>query len=174
MEDTKIFRFKFTETVVEEINNFAKIHRDDDRIQFKEAWKEWATENQELISNEKQRLIELKYEGDVEDKMFKSARYYFRKKSTVKKEPIERRMYVPVEKEILQIVDRHIETNRMSDGFTPAHGYNEFCSQNEELLSDWVESLQIKAKFDVKEIQDKIKKTYKNRYYVLKKKDIDA
>ena len=173
MEDTRVFRFKFAESVVEEIHNFAQIHRDDERVQFKEAWKEWVSENQALINNEKQRLTNLNYDGDVEDKMFKSARYYFRKKSTVKKEPVERRMYVSVGKEILQIIDRHIETNRIADGFTPANGFNEFCSQNEELLSDWIETLHLEAKFDGKEIQDKIKKTYKNRYYVLKNKDTD-
>ena len=105
--------------------------------------------------------------------MFKSARYYFRKKSTVKKAPAERRMYVPVDKEILQTVDRHIENNRSSDEYSPAKGYDQFCLDNKELLEGWVDTLHIQARFDVKEIQDKIKKTYKNRYYVLKKKDTD-
>ena len=127
-----------------------------------------------MISDEKQRLSALNYSGDVEDKMFKSARYYFRKKSTVKKTPIERRMYVPVDKEILQTVDRHIENNRTSDEYTPAKGYDQFCVDNKELLEGWVDTLHNQARFDVKEIQDKIKKTYKNRYYVLKKKQIDA
>lgn len=171
MEDSQIFRFKFTEPLVDEIGRFAQIHRDDDRHQFKDAWKEWKTENQELISNEKDRLVALNYQGDIEDKMFKSARYYFRKKSTVKKEPVVRRMYVSVDKEILQTIDRHIQANRLEAEYTPAKGYNEFCLQNEELLKSWIDTLHNHAQFDVKEIQDKIKKTYKNRYYVLKQKE---
>lgn len=171
MEDSKVYRFKFAVPVVDEISKFSQLHRDEDRIVFKEAWKEWIAENEELIGNEKQRLAGLNYTGDVEDKMFKSARYYFRKKSTVKKAPVERRTYVPVDKEILQTVDRHIENNRFSEEYSPAKGYDQFCSDNKEILEGWIETLHNQDKFDLKEIQDKIKKTYKNRYYVLKKKD---
>ena len=39
MEDSKIYRFKFADPVVDEISKFAQLHRDDDRIVFKEAWK---------------------------------------------------------------------------------------------------------------------------------------
>jgi Fe-S cluster biosynthesis and repair protein YggX len=174
MEDSKVYRFKFADPVVDEISKFSQLHRDDDRIVFKEAWKEWTVEIQDLINDEKERLTALKYTGDIEDKMFKSARYYFRKKSTVKKAPVERRVYVPVDKEILQTVDRHIENHRTSDEYTPAKGYDQFCVDNKELLEGWVDTLHIQARFDVKEIQDKIKKTYKNRYYVLKRKQIEA
>ena len=163
----KIFRYKFADSITEEINRFAQIHREDDRHQFKDAWNIWKEENQDIIQAEVHRLSTLDYEGDPVDKMFKSARYYFRKKGTEKKEPATRRMYVPVDKSILQVVDRHIEAHKNEEGFTPAIGYNQFCAQNEEILEDWIENLQVQAKFDVKEIQDKIKKTYKNRYYVM-------
>lgn len=163
----KIFRYKFSDSVTEELNRFAQIHRDDDRHQFKDAWTIWKEENQNMIQTEVQRLSALEYEGDPVDKMFKSARYYFRKKGTEKKEPMSRRMYVTVDKSILQVVDRHIETHRNEEEYTPAYGYDQFCAENKELLGDWIESLHVQAKFDLKEIKDKIKKTYKNRYYVI-------
>lgn len=169
MEDTKIFRYKFADSVVDEVHRFAQLHRGDDRHKFKDAWKEWVENNREFIQTETQRLVELGYQGDILDKMFKSARYYFRKKGTKKKEPTERRVYVTVSKDILSTVDRHISENMRNNGFTPANGYDDYCNNNKEVLIEWISNLR-SEEFGSKEIQDKIKKTYKNRYYVLKTK----
>ena len=111
MEDSKIYRFKFADPVVDEISKFAQLHRDDDRIVFKEAWNEWVVENQDLISDEKQRLTTLKYTGEIEDKMFKSARYYFRKGLSVKKAP-KTDVCSTVDRRFFKTVIRYIENNR--------------------------------------------------------------
>ncbi len=169
MEDTKIFRYKFADSVVEEVHRFAQLHRGDDRHQFKDAWKDWVEYNKVLIETETQRLVELGYQGDIVDKMFKSARYYFRKKGTEKKEPTERRVYVSVSKDILSTVDKHISENMLDNSFTPANGYDDYCNNNKEVLTEWISNLRSED-FGIKDIQDKIKKTYKNRYYVLKTK----
>ena len=81
-KDKTIFRYKFSEPVVEDLHNFAKIHQYDDRVSYNEAWIQWTEENKELISRESERLKSLDYDGDIVDKMFKSARYYYRKKGT--------------------------------------------------------------------------------------------
>lgn len=169
MEDTKIFRYKFADSVVEEVHRFAQLHRGDDRHQFKDAWKDWVEDNKVFIETETNRLVALGYQGDIVDKMFKSARYYFRKKGTGKKEPTERRVYVSVSKDILSTVDKHISENMRDNGFTPANGYDDYCSNNKEVLTEWISNLRSED-FGIKDIQDKIKKTYKNRYYVLKTK----
>ena len=91
-----IYRYKFEEVFVEQLSRFAKIHQYDHRKDFKEAWTKWMDENEEIVSEEVRRLVSLDYKGDIIDKMFKSARYYFRKKSTEKKAPCERRDYVGV------------------------------------------------------------------------------
>ena len=80
-----IYRFKFTEEFMVELYNFAKIHQYDHRKDFKEAWKIWLEENAEIVEDEVRRLTNLRYDGDILEKMFKSARYYFRKKGTEKK-----------------------------------------------------------------------------------------
>ena len=50
------------------------------------------------------------------DKMFKSARYYFRKKGTEKKEPKRRCSYIGTAKELLDAMDTLIELpERMMD-----------------------------------------------------------
>jgi hypothetical protein len=105
-----IYRFKFTEDFMEELHNFSKIHQYDHRKDFKEAWVKWADDNEDIISKEVERLKALGYLNDdiVDDKMFKSARYYFRKKSSVRPEPKQRRQYIVVDHELLDKMDFHI------------------------------------------------------------------
>ena len=78
----QIFRHDFGEKFMEELEQFAIIHKYDDRKDFKDAWNKW-TEKDSIrtqIIQEVDRLQNSGYKGDVLDKMFKSARYYFRKK----------------------------------------------------------------------------------------------
>ena len=82
---TNIYRYKFTQSFMDELYQFSKIHQYDDRKSFKEAWLLWVETNLDMINTEIARLTDLKYDGDIVDKMFKSARYYFRKKSTKKR-----------------------------------------------------------------------------------------
>ncbi len=77
-----IYRYKFTEEFTEYLYNFSKIHQYDDRKDFKEAWIKWTEEHHDIVNMENRRLTNLGYDGNVLDKMFKSARYYFRNKST--------------------------------------------------------------------------------------------
>ena len=105
---TNIYRYKFTQEIMDELHNFSKIHQYDDRHQFKEAWQLWTVEFDETIRVEIQRLSHNGYGGDILDKMFKSARYYFRKKSSVKPEVKERREYVSFQKDILILMDQNL------------------------------------------------------------------
>ena len=162
-----IYRFKFTEDFMEELYNFSKIHQYDLRKDFKEAWKVWTEENQESIDNEILRLSNLGYEGDINDKMFKSARYYFRKKSIEKKEPKERRQYISVNRELLEAMDVHIEKNIFNLEYQPKTGFISFCKENENILKDTISKIYEQGIKDSSLIEDKIKKTYKNRYFRL-------
>jgi hypothetical protein len=164
-----IFRFKFTEDFMTELHNFSKIHQYDHRKDFKEAWVKWADENQEIVTKEVDRLIALGYpqEEDIDDKMFKSARYYFRKKSTIRPEPKQRRQYIVVDRELLDSMDRHVISNVYNDDYKPKTAFIMFCKDNESILRETIAKLCIKEVTDIKLIQDKIKKTYKNRYFML-------
>jgi hypothetical protein len=95
-------------------------------------------DNDNIVNEEYRRLKELGYDGDIFDKMFKSARYYFRKKSTEKKAPVKRRIYVGSQKELLETMDTHIKSNILSGEFKPSDGFDEFCKQNVEILKDQV------------------------------------
>jgi hypothetical protein len=161
-----IYRFKFTEDFMKELYKFSKIHQYDDRKNFKDAWKIWTEENEEIIDSEMCRLLRLGYNGDVLDKMFKSARYYFRKKETEKKEPKQRRPYISVNRELLEAMDLHIEENSCQ----PKDGFADFCKKNELLLKETITLIFEQGIKDKDIIEDKIKKTYKNRYFMITNK----
>jgi len=165
-----IYRYKFTEYFTNELFKFSKIHQYDHRKDFKEAWNVWFEENNEIVNDEIRRLTNLGYDGDVEDKMFKSARYYFRKKSTEKKAPTERRAYVGVRKGLLDAMDEHILSKIDSKKCKPSESFDDFCNNNIDLLEQEVSILCRNVTTNNVEIKQKIKKTYKNRYFLLANK----
>lgn len=164
-----IYRYKFTNEFTDELFKFSKIHQYDHRTDFKEAWNEWLENNSEIVDEETRRLINLGYNGDILDKMFKSARYYFRKKSTEKSEPQARRTYIGSQKELLDAIDEHIMINIAKPDYKPSIAFNEFCQENIKLLQEEVSRLCKNGFTDKNEIKSKVKKTYKNRYFIISK-----
>jgi hypothetical protein len=185
MSKTSIYRFKFCENVTIRLTEFARIHQYDNRHEFKDAWGVWCENNKILINAEVQRLTNLGYTGNVEDKMFKSARYYFCKKElakegkpeeTLKKEEEEvrekevpkktiRRNYISMGIYLLNDMDNHIERNINSRNFTPAQGYTDFCQNNVDILTKEIKRICANHDINGDELTMKVKKTYKNRYY---------
>jgi len=164
---TNIYRYKFTEEFTTELFKFSKIHQYDHRKDFKEAWLIWLDVNELLVESEVRRLTSLSYVGDINDKMFKSARYYFRKKSTEKKAPTQRRNYIQVQKDLLDAIDKHIRDMIISNDSKPSDGFDDFCKNNKDVLNEEVKSLCQSGMIDSTEIKNKIKKTYKNRYFLI-------
>lgn len=165
--NAKIYRYKFLDEFIEELYKFSKIHQYDHRKDFKDAWEVWVEDNSSIIFQESTRLTELGYDGDILHKMFTSARYYFRKKGTEKKEPRMRCTYIGMQKELLDAMDSHISLNLNESWYKPSSGFTEFCKEHIELLQQEIELL---IKFNIvasDEIKKKIKKTYKNRYFMI-------
>jgi hypothetical protein len=162
-----IYRYKFTQDFMDDLHKFSKIHQYDDRKGFKEAWESWIIDNDEIVQEEMERLENLNYDGDVLDKMFKSARYYFKKKSSKKPEPKDRRQYLSVQKDLLDAMDEHILKKMKEQDYKPSDGFTDFCKSSLELLKDEVTRLVVEHGVnDVNMIKEKIKKTYKNRYFI--------
>ena len=161
-----IYRYKFSDEFVGELYKFSKIHQYDHRKDFKEAWQLWIDENDDIVSNEERLLTSCGYDGNILDKMFKSARYYFRKKSTEKKEPVKRRKYCGLSKDVLDAMDKHIASNITHDDYKPSTGFESFCMINSALLKEEASRLIINGFNDSDEIHEKLKKTYKNRYFM--------
>lgn len=185
---TPIYRYEFTQEFIENLSRFSKIHQYDDRHVFKESWDSWIQENSELVNQEIIRLHNLQYDGDILDKMFKSARYYFRKKGTEKKAPKERKSYISFSKQILDCMDEHIFENTqqtqksqqtqkdpkdpkdqtIKNQVKPSVSFVDFCQTNKEVIKETISYLNQQGIKDLEEIQNKVKKTYKNRYFMIK------
>lgn len=166
-----VFRFKFADEFVEVLTDFAKIHQYDDRKDYKDTWKRWCFENEELIQREKHRLKTLGYDGDVEDKMYKAGRYYFRNKKNMASNPTIRRAYISTDMDVIEAMDAHIQASVPMKTFTPADGYNWFCKEYSHLLQNEINRIiACDETLTATQIINKIKKTYKNRYFIYSKR----
>ena len=165
--ENKIYRFKFSHEINDILFEFSKIHQHDNRHQFKESWELLITEKKEILEKEQKRLNSLGYNGDCYDKMFKSARYYFRKKSTIKQEPKNRRKYIGTDRDILDSMDDHIHSNIGNDGFKPSDSYDSYILSHQNLILKEISRMKEHGFSEPKMISNKLKKAYKNRYFLI-------
>jgi len=159
---TNIYRYKFSSEFTNGLLQFIDIHRFDSVPIFKDEWNKWRVENDELIQRENMRLVELGYTGDIADKMYKSARYYYKNKSTVPKSPKKRRKYIRLDSTILSLMDDHIGESRGK----PSSLFQMFIEKNKDKLASLKVNLREKGVKN-EDIDAKIKKTFKNRHFRL-------
>ena len=194
---TKVFRFKFTDDIMKKLSSFSKIHQYDDRHSYKDAWNFWLNENRDMVDREITRLTDLGYNGDIEDKMFKAGRYYFREKkggdggvtkkndttsagsSSTTEMPSEpttknKRDYITIDPIIIQSMDNHLKEMTKTSKFKPANAYINYTEMHLDLIR--TESMRLKLTvvkngLTAEQLSNKFKKTYKNRYFILTNKD---
>jgi hypothetical protein len=167
----KTYRYKFSDKFLVHLKEYSRIHKFDDAVAFKDNWQIWCDENKEIIKTESDRLAKDGYEGDALVKMYKSARYYFKNKSNEKTDVKKRRQYVGLNPEFRDAIDSHISSVALRQELKPADGYINFMDNgdNTELLR--LEKLRLESyDFTKEEILAKFKKTYKNRYFTMRKK----
>lgn len=215
-KNIKTFRHEFSKAFIGQLSQFSKVHQYDDRHTYKSEWTKW-TQREEIsqaIETERRRLHENGYTGDVNDKMFKAGRYYFRKKTfastaataadandaaadandandaaadaatvVVSSREESRRPYITMSKDAIRLMDVHIRNKHTkaatdeAEKFKPSSCYDDFYQTNmssiemtteiEKIIEKYQKTIQSEATPDqiTTEIIDKIKKTYKNRYY---------
>ena len=188
----KNYRFDFTDEIQSHLQNFAKIHRYDDRHAFKDAWTNWikTPEIAELIGQEIDILETNGFKGDALDKMFKSVRYYYRKKlnkseqmTTLEPEPdqiyagFSSTFLKMIDDEILQQINSHITIDDQDPSdktiqlsLQQAKAYQVFCQNYKTQI--YTEFVAMRNKYGTipDNISAKMKKTYKNRFYNLRQK----
>ena len=167
-EMSSVFRHNTNPELAQKLKQFAQQNRYFDRKLYKENWKKWCEDHEELITEEERSLREHNYTGDVVAKLYKSARYYYSKKSNQpQKEPVKRRKYVSIGNIIITAMDDHIKTNINNKDYSPAFGYDTFCKSNTDLLRSEIKSMcDSNETLTNKDISLKFKKTYKNRYFL--------
>lgn len=168
------YRYKLSENIIDMIKEFIHIHKYDDRKTYKESWKEFCIYNEDIILRETKRLSDNGYKGSVIDKMYKAGRYYFLKKNNCEKKQQQkkRRIYISMDSDVIYSIDEHIKNNINDKEFKPAKGYKEYCDINNKIINDEKNRLINEYSIDIKIVNDKIKKTYKNRYYIISRNNI--
>ena len=166
--ENKTFRFKFSTAFIEHVTSFAKLYQFADRHTYKDEWIRWTHNNNELIETETQLLRDKGYNGDIMDKMYRSGRFYFRTKASLQKKPKERRDYIFVNQQILDLMNKHITTNLLLSNFKPSTAYQQFVIENKTVLDEEINRL-LQEDIGKDDIINKLKKTYKNRCFILKK-----
>jgi hypothetical protein len=181
-------RFLFSEQVTELLTEFSKIHQYDERKDYKEAWAEWIQDPdvKPELDLEVERLQKQGFDGDVLDKMFKSVRYYYRKKHSKNldddSENVEGRSprtYDTLPNNVLEKIDHHIKTQIkthisiddaiIKSAIKPATCFDNFCNENKPLVLELLENNSGNITNNVvKQLIAKLKKSYKNRYYNIK------
>lgn len=177
------FRYIYTDEVADLLNEFAEIHRYDERKTFKSEWENWIANDdiKKQLHQEIKRLESMGMDDDIMDRMFKSARYYYRKKPLIEKrkaetkQPKQKTPYIGFTSATLQHMDEYIQKKEKLQ-ISPANLYELYCNENKEIIG--AEIKEYKKKWEDKspnqllpaeEFIHKFKKTFKNRYYLLKK-----
>lgn len=150
-----ILRFKCQETqLLESLKYFSQFHRHDDNKTLDIYFKEWLDTNKALVDKERQYLETHQYPSNIEDKLYKSIKYYYIKKysTEVDRPKVTKRSYEHVPKELMEQIrqDIHAHWNE-NPRFKPSHSFEAFKRNHS---------------FD----ENKLKKAYKNQYYQIKTK----
>ena len=105
--------------------------------------------------------------------MYKSARYYFKNKYYSKRETKEkkRRKYIAQDRDFLYIIDEHVET-AIENNIKPSNAFERFITSYEKEYN--AEKQRLTEFLSEDNIKQKIKKTYKNRYFISQKTKIES
>lgn len=167
----QVYRFKFSNNTLEELVKFGDTHRYDEPEMFKEEWDKWVKDNNEMISRENEYLKTKGYKGDIFNKMYKSVRYYYKNKSLEKKEAKKRKKYSSLSKDLLKNIDKFIESEGIKT--KPSDSYEKFIVHETYKSNIEVEERRLENMAN-EEFYKKLKKTYKNRYFIRQKKSIES
>jgi hypothetical protein len=174
----RVLRFEFSDDIIKRLRDFVVVHNYDDRKTYKEAWSAWLAHDEiaALINAEVARLSALGYTGDVSDKLFKSGRYYFRQKTDGFLMPVGQappRKYVLLNRQLLDAMDDHIERGlrQNAHAYTPASGFADFCktwmNDDDSYIREVTRLSELMPTGEA--VHEKLKKTYKNRYFMMTK-----
>jgi len=167
----KQFRFDYTDEFSELLGEFAKVNQYENRQTYKKNWIIWKEENQNIYENEIARIKSAGYPGNIEEKIFESVRYYYRKKLNRKKENKTRidkkeEKLKGLSSQIKQSMDNHMKIYIL-DNLSPAEAFDNFCKSYLSEIEREIYRLKniTKMKLDPISITLKFKKAYKNRFY---------
>tara|TARA_Y100000385_G_C12906717_1_gene556627 strand:+ start:151 stop:777 length:627 start_codon:yes stop_codon:yes gene_type:complete len=170
----KSLRFDFSDDCKRVLENFSVSNQTADRKYFKEQWNILIKKEKELFETECNLLKERGFKGDPWDKLFKSARYYHRKKASfVKTKGLSQsRTYIKGSNALIQCVKIHINSianlpSKEDQQYTMSYqeALRNFLETNKEVLINELRQIKEKQGGLEENIGKKIKKRYKEQFY---------
>jgi hypothetical protein len=165
------FRFDYTNEFSKLLAEFAKENRDESRQVYKKKWMFWKEVNKDIYENEIALIKNAGYSGNIEEKIFESVRYYYRKKLNPKQsDRLKPEKLTGISSQIKVIMDNHIRTCFL-DNEPPAAAFNDFCNNYLNEIEREIYRLKniSKRQLNPEATSLKFKKAYKNRYYTFGK-----
>lgn len=163
------YRYNFTDEFQEKLKLFSIKHSNDYIDDFRINFDTWCKENEDEITCQELILCRLGYTGDFSNKMFKSVRYYFKNKRSDKKVVKKRKKYTVKNDILLYAIKEHI-TN-LKEKIQPKLAYKDFNENNIDIIDRVKNYLIFNEGYDEKSALNKIKKIYKNKYFIINKKN---
>ena len=167
------YRFKLNSELSSAIKVFSLKYKNASRSDFKKSFDLWEKSNNELICLEQRRLLNLGYAGDFKDKIYKSARYYYKnknKENPAKPETDDKKLsstYIPRNSKFLEFVENYIHKHNMKQSLL----YKQFINETSDKIVAEIENEINRLKtFQLtnKQSFQKIKKQFNNAYYKIK------
>lgn len=169
-------RFVLSQPIVSALDTlaqkgFAELRRSQADI----MWSNFVQAHQSLIELEEQRLRAQGYTGDLNSKMFRSARYYRKPKSgngqQEERVGVVRREYVATPEALLVQMDAHVRDNCFgSQPLSPRQGWAAFLEANGPAVEMAINELSGTDRLTRPEAEEKVKKAYKNRHFLQRRK----
>jgi len=165
-KNTMTFHFNASDECAKLLSDFARIHREAKNKIFRRAWDEWILlpDVSPILEKETSALLEAGYKGDPLEKMYSSARYYYRKKALKEENQAEelreatpRKQYELSDARLLDQISNHIIELFHTDNISPAKAFEMYANKYQDNPSD-----------------AKLKKIYKNRFFLLRAKMLKA
>lgn len=163
-----VFRYKFSPEFLILLKQFTQEHYTEEPLLYKLSWNNWIKINKEMYLKESLRLKNLGYKGDIEMKMYKSTRYYYKNKVNLEptKKKDKRKDYIKLNKKFLNLIINHLKSIDNVVDKHPKKLYEMFI--NDDKYQSYI-SIERRRLFeeglDHIEITKKMKKTYKNKLY---------
>ena len=165
------YRFKFNRDLLNSIKEFSKIHSEDNCDDFLEAFQDWKIANKQIIKKEEERIIHLGFKGNIEEKIYRSARYYFKnkKKNMCKlKQKSIKTNYIQRNNKFFTMMVEYIKQTPIKASLL----FKQFINETDEVISSEIKKEFCRLRsFELtqEECLQKIKKGFNNAYYKIKK-----
>ena len=154
------YRFNFSDEFKQSLVDFSVKQINNDLEIFKDNYEIWYKKNLMIIEDERIMLQRFGFDGNMENKIFKSIRYYFMKRSCEKESKHkERKKYMCKDNVFLNCVKDHI-TSVIKQKLKPSMAYNDFSEKYKDELVHMNNNLINNYSYDEKDANKKIKKIY--------------